>query len=418
MPRNYKSLNVLVGTLVALAMVFGTLSVASAQHPAKKGVHLVIWDFFNQTPVNTPERVAMNKIAQQWAKKTGNTVTEPAQPANGSNNAFTADPHKAADIVMMPDDQAGADYGAKLVAPSKLQKSKYVASAVSGCTIKGHTFCYPWALEMVGLYYNKKLAPASLFKGKAYTWDKVAKWAHKFHAKTGKLGMVWQWDNFYYDYDFFTAYGGGALKHSSSGYTKKVLLDNRGSIRGLNYLKKVIDESGTPVSDWLSSNSNSGGYGAQLASGNAAIVLDGPWSDPTWRAAHLKYGFAPLPRDAQHKFGQPFLGVQTMVVNKFSKHVSAAQSLASYLSLHCELALFKAGARIPATKAALKKVSKNAELKQYSNGFKHSVPLPNVPFMSPIWSPAQKAIALTLQNNGSAAKNLKAAAAQARKAGA
>ena len=115
-------------------------------------------------------------------------------------------------------------------------------------------------------------------------------------------------------------------------------------------------------------------------------------------------------------YGQAFLGVQTMVVNKYSKHVKAAKSLAAYLSLHGELPLFHASGRIPAGKAQLKSVSGNPELKQYAKAFKHSIPLPNVPQMGAVWTPGQNAIALTLQGHGSAASNLKAAGTAIRKA--
>ena len=101
----FKTINALVGIVVVLGMTVGTMSMASAAthtavtHNAKpfKGQSLTIWDYFPSTPVNTPERVATNKVAQQWAKANGATVTEPAQPANGTNTAFQADPKKAAD---------------------------------------------------------------------------------------------------------------------------------------------------------------------------------------------------------------------------------------------------------------------------------------------------------------------------------
>ena len=422
MPRMKFSTNAIVGGVIAVSMMFGTLGVAAAHStaaPAHKGVHLVIWDFFNQTPVNTPERVALNKVAQKWAKATHNTVTEPAQPAAGANTAFINDAKagKAADVILVPDDQAGVDYGDKIIAQSTLDKKAYVSSAVSACTIAGKTWCYPWALEEVGLYYNKKIVPASLFKGSP-TWTKVASWSASYAKKNpGKYGIDWQWDNFYYDYDFLTAFGGGGLEHTSKGYNgHKVIIDNAATIKGLNYLKKFVKDTKTPVNAFIGTAGNN--YGTTFATQQAAIVLDGPWSDATWKTAKppVDYAFAPLPSFGGHHYGQAFLGVQTMVVNKYSKHVKAAKSLAAYLSLHGELPLFHASGRIPAGKAQLKSVSGNPELKQYAKAFKHSIPLPNVPQMGAVWTPGQNAIALTLQGHGSAASNLKAAGTAIRKA--
>lgn len=420
MSKKY-SLNALVGSVVALSMVFGTLSFASAHGAvqAKKGAHLVIWDFFPSIPVYTAERVATIKVAQAWARKTGNSVTEPAQPANGSNTAFQANPKKAADIIMVPDDQAGADYGSHLIARTHLNTSLYVKSAVSGCTINGHTWCYPWALEEVGLYYNKHDVPASLFKGN-YTWTSVAAWASKYTKDhPGKYGIAWAWENGYYNNDFLTAFGGGDIYHSSRGYNDhKIIVGSNATVKGLRALQKFINQSGTGVNTYLTNE----GYGADFGAGKDAIVLDGPWSDSQWQGYGLKkgtdYGFVPLPgfksgRSVAH--GTPFLGVQTLVINKYSAHGAAAQSLAAYLSTHMELPLYRASGRIPATKAALKKVAGDPELKQYSKAFAHSEPLPNVPAMASVWTPLQNAITLTLKGSGSASKNLKAAQAQIKK---
>jgi arabinogalactan oligomer/maltooligosaccharide transport system substrate-binding protein len=414
----FKSINALLGVLMVLGLTLGTMGTASAhvRELKFKGQHLTIWDFFPSTPVNTPERVATNKVAQAWAKANGAKVTEPAQPANGSNTAFQANPKKAADIVMVPDDQAGADVGAHLVVQTHLDTSLYAKAAVSGCTLDGKTWCYPWALEEVGLYYNKHDVPHSLFSGK-YTWTSVAKWAKKYaSANPGKYGIAWAWENGYYDNDFLTAFGGGSILHTSKGYSgKKVILGSSATVKGLNALKTFINESGTGVNTYLTNE----GYGSDFATGKDAIVLDGPWSDAQWVSAGLKrnsdYGFVPLPgfqTSGGVKYGTPFLGVQTLVVNKYSKHVAAAQSLAAYLSTHMELPLYHASGRIPATKAALKKVSGDEELKEYAKAFQHAEPLPNVPQMAAVWTPQQNAITLTLKGSGSASKNLKAAQAQ------
>ena len=214
----------------------------------------------------------------------------------------------------------------------------------------------------------------------------VAAWSSKF-AKDhpGKYGIDWQWDNFYYDYDFLTAFGGGGLLHTNKGYNgHKVVIDSAQTIKGLEYLQKFVKASGTPVNAFI--GNAGGGYGTTFATQQAAIVLDGPWSDQTWKTTSppIDYGFAPLPSFGGGHFGQAFLGVQTMVVNKFSKHASQAQSLAAYLSTHAELPLFHASGRIPATHAALKAVSNNPELKEYGVAFKHSIPLPNVPQMGAV----------------------------------
>jgi len=77
-------------------------------------------------------------------------------------------------------------------------------------------------------------------------------------------------------------YGGGIFGRNSKGYDKsKVLLDSAGSIKGLEYLKHIIDESGTPVNAFLG-HSGTSNYPAQFQQGRLAMVFDGPWSDQQW----------------------------------------------------------------------------------------------------------------------------------------
>ena len=276
---------------------------------------------------------------------------------------------------MAPDDQAGADVGSNLLVQSHLPKKTYVASAVSGCTLNGKTWCFPWALEEVGLYYNKHDVPASVFKG-AYTWTSVAKWAKSYTAShPGHDSIAWAWENVYYNNDFLTAFGGGDIAHGSSGYIgKKVTVNSAATVKGLQALQSFITDSGpgcrhtspTKVTD-------------PLCLGQGCHRTDGPWSDAQWESAGMKkgvdYGFAPLPGFKVGKkvvYGKPFIGVQVIGVNKYSKHVKAALSLGAYLSTHMELPLYNASGRIPATISALKKVSSDAEIKEYSKAFAHA----------------------------------------------
>jgi maltose-binding protein MalE len=412
----FKSINVLMGVIMVFAFTIGTVATASAQnqgsaqHLAFKGQHLVLWDFFPYTPFNGPERVASTKIAEKWAKSTGATVTE-TQPAAGVNPAFIADPKKAADVLMAPDDEVGSWYGSHLISKTHINSSLYTPTAVSACTLAGHTWCYPWALESIMLYYNKADISAKKMAS-LKTWSELAKWANAFHKSTGKWGFGDQISETYKANPFLTSFGGGDIYHSSKGYNgKKIIVGSAATVKGLDAFKNFFNATGSgAVQNYLTK----GSYDSDLANGSAAIVLTGPWDDAKYRGT-INYGVAPLPGNkvgGKIVYGKTFLGVQTLAVNKFSKHQAAAQSLAAYMSTHMELPLYKASGRIPATKAALKKVSNVPELKQYAKQFLHSEPLPNVPQMSFVWNCTADAIELTFKGAGSASSNLKVAQAK------
>ena len=407
----------LTAVAVGASLVLSALGSAAAR-PSHADPTLTICDFFPSTPANTPERVAELKVATAWGAAHGYTVSEPVPPTNGCNGQLPASAKagKAADINMMPDDQEGAMWGDKLLAPISLNKADYVPAAINGVTNNGKIFGVPWALETMMIYYNPKLVPASVFKNA--TWDSLAKWSDKFaKSHPGEYGIAWQWDNFYYSYIFMTAFGGGVFGHGKKGYQKnKVILDNAGSIRGLSYLKKFITESGTPVNAFLGNSGNTN-YPALFQAGKVAMVFDGPWSDQQWRTAGIKYKVAAPPKFPNGKYGKPFLGVQTLVVNKFSPHVKAAEALAIYLSQHAAVKLFKASGRIPAYKPALASVAKNAELRQYEAAFAHTQAMPNIPEMDDfVWTPAGTAFTDFLTGKESAKKALTTEAAAIRKA--
>ena len=77
-------------TLVAIALVVALvagMSAGSTQAAPQKGKTITLWDFFIGSP---KERAALNRVAQQWARKTGNKVVNPGdRPTSSSRAAST-----------------------------------------------------------------------------------------------------------------------------------------------------------------------------------------------------------------------------------------------------------------------------------------------------------------------------------------
>ena len=104
-------LMVVVVALVA-ALVAGSTA-SPSQATAHKGKTITLWDFFIGSP---KERAALNRVAQQWARKTGNRVVNPGD-VNDSQNKFrlSARTGRGPDIIQLPHDNLGA-----LAAPNLL----------------------------------------------------------------------------------------------------------------------------------------------------------------------------------------------------------------------------------------------------------------------------------------------------------
>ena len=58
----------------------------------------------------------------------------------------------------------------------------------------------------------------------------------------------------------------------------------------------------------------------KFKSGDAAMVIDGPWAVQGFRTAGVNFGVAVLPKLPNGKPSAPFVGVQGLFVNKFSKN--------------------------------------------------------------------------------------------------
>ena len=92
---------------VSVAVLGATVSTAKATQ--QKGVTITIWDYFDAPPNGTAERNAMMKVANEWAKKTGNKVVNPGYVANKENKFIQAAPAgQGPDILMEPHDRLGS----------------------------------------------------------------------------------------------------------------------------------------------------------------------------------------------------------------------------------------------------------------------------------------------------------------------
>jgi maltose-binding protein MalE len=438
--RLKSSLTTLVGIIAVLALIFGTMGAAAAKTGAKSnsskvpsGLTLTIWDFFPQTPADTPERVALLKVAQEWAAKTGNKVEEPVPPSNSQSKFLQAAPAgQGPDILLVPHDQIGALQAAHVIAEiprsgfgiSKSLAKKFVPQAISAVTIGGKLWAYPWAQETYGIYYNKSLIPSSFFAVKTKTVKvhgkkeklQVSPTFDQLVAKAasitggGKYGMAWDLANYYFDYAFMSAYGGYTFKHTRQGFQANDLgIDNAGSVKGLTYMLHVISTVGIPTS------MNYNTMQSLFLDGKVAAVINGPWFDQSIKGK-VDYGFAPLPIFPNHHFGKTFAGIQTMVVNKYSKSVTAAESLAQYLSLHAEMPLFQASGRIPVLKSVLSKVSSVPEVKAYKIALSRSEPMPNIPEMAQVWKFIGDALTLAINKQATPQQALSGAAQKIRAA--
>jgi arabinogalactan oligomer/maltooligosaccharide transport system substrate-binding protein len=130
--------------------------------------------------------------------------------------------------------------------------------------------------------------------------------------------------------------------------------------------------------------------------GKAAIVFSGPWFLGEI-AKGVDYALAPLPTivEAGGKPMRPWITVEGVYVAAPSKNKDAAYEFAKYLTdVAAGKVLALEGRQTPANKTVYSdpKVSGDPVLAAFRKQVEVAVPMPNVPEMTMVWSPATTAM--------------------------
>lgn len=392
---------ILVLAALAVALVAGATagpSTASTQ----KGATITIWDYFIGA---NKERAALNRVAQEWARKTGNRVVN-AGDVNDSVNKFklSARAGRGPDIIQFPHDNLGSVAAPGILAPQpkgfQISRGLYDQVGLTAVTYKGQLYGLPIARESYFLFYNK-----SLVRTAPKTWAQLITTAKRL-TSGDRYGFLWDTANFYYAYNWIRGYGGYVFKVTKSGYDPtKLGINTPGGIRGLKFIQDLVQ-----VHKLTPPATNTDIMEGNFKNGRAAMIIDGPWAVQGFRSATVNFGVAPLPKLPNGKPSAPFVGVQALFVNKYSKNVKAAWDLVRYLSTHLPTPLYNASGRVPVLKAAAKRkaVATNPVTKAVIQASNNGEPMPNIPAMGAVWEPMGDQLQLLVQG-----KTTPAAAARA-----
>jgi arabinogalactan oligomer/maltooligosaccharide transport system substrate-binding protein len=403
--------------LIVSAFGFTSAHVSAASHTnagttppkLKHGITLTIWDGLEDL-----ERPVEQKIADQWAKATGNTVKIQTTADNKDKMCIGAPTGNAADIEEGPHNEVSVMQACGVLAPiptwawTPSQQKTYVPSAIKAAYLAGKPYSVPVLSETTGMFYNKSLVPASTFapaKGQKYlTWAVLIPRLKKIAAAKGVQPFAWDPSNFYYDYAFISAYGGYVFKYNKkTGYDWRQLgLGNAAAVKAVSFIQSLSDHGKYKlVPDSMTMTVGDGLF----TKGQLLVDWTGPWNEVNFTKANINYGFAPLPAiDSTHRM-HPFATIQTYALSKYSKNFNEAASLVSYLASHLQVPDFKVSGRLPVIKSLLN--AKAVQKDPVSAGLARVVattaqPMPNIPEMSQVRTPAGTDIQLAFKGQASA----------------
>jgi len=349
------------------------------------GASLVIWEDKNQ-------RSFIEAAAKDFEAKYGVPVKfEELSPTDQVTKLTTDGPAGlGADVVVFPHDQIGRAAQAGLVLPNDVfadeATSENADNAVNAVTYDGVLYGYPYNVETYALFYNKKLIPNA-----PKTFDEIVEFAKTFNdVKNNKYAIMWELQQFYYDYAFLASNGGYMFGDNNTN-KNDIGLNNDGAVEGGKFMQQ-LKESVLPIK---TGDVNYDIKKGLFSGGTLAMDINGPWAISDYRSAGVDFGIAPLP-SINGKPMTSFSGVKAYYVNAYTKYPNASKLLAEFLSSkESQLKNFEMNGILPSNKEAAgdPKVANDEFTKAFLEQFNNSTPMPSIPEMASVWGPITSAIA-------------------------
>jgi len=377
-----KNLRLMIAAMALSAL--GLLSTPASAQPKE----IVLWHGYR-----AEEKAALEKVIGQFnaanASK-GIQVKTLAVPydAYADKISATVPRGKGPDLFIFAQDRLGGWIEAgNTVEPidfylDDATRKRFIPTTMEAMTYRGTVYGLPLNYKVVTLIYNKKLVPTP-----PKTSGELVATAKKLtDKKAGRFGLAYSYGDFYYHSALMNGFGGGVF-----GPGTTPTLNSPANVKSVELMMKWAEKDGImpaePSTALITSLFNDG---------KAGMVFSGPWFLGEI-AKGVDFGLAPLPTldEAGGKPMRPWMTVEGVYVSAPSQNKDAAFEVARFLtSTEAAKVLALEGRQSPANQAVYSdaKVSGDAQLKAFREQVEVAVPMPNVPEMTMVWSPATSAM--------------------------
>ncbi|MDD2341778.1 MAG: extracellular solute-binding protein [Tolumonas sp.] len=298
------------------------------------------------------------------------------------------------DVLVLPHDQVGTAVVQGLISELNTDKavmSTFTKPAVDAQTYNGKLYGIPKAVETIVLIYNKDLLPKAPEKmDDLYTFSKTQRAANKY-------GLLAKFDEIYYAYGVVAGMGGYIFGQNSNGSlnVNDIGLANKGAIDAVNYIKKFYTEGLFPAG--IVGETGANAIDSLFTEKKAAAVITGPWAFQPYKDAGVNYGVAPLPLLPNGEHMRSFLGVKGYSVSSYSKQKDLSQKFIEFINQpeYAKIRFEKTG-EIPPVKSLIDDplIKNDEKSRAVAIQASYAVPMPSVPEMAEVWSPANSALQL------------------------
>lgn len=261
----------------------------------------------------------------------------------------------------------------------------FIPLAQDAMQYKGHYYGVPFAAETVALIYNKDMVP-----NPPKNFDEMKQIMEKYYdPDNGKYGIASPVDPYFLS-AWAQAFGG----YYFDDKTEKPGLNLSATIEGFKFFFDNIWPYMAHTTD----------YNSQVdlfTSGNAPMMINGPWSISGVKEAGINFGVVPLPpinKDGKTYYPRPYAGVKLIYVTanapddkmqaiwEFLKWFSTSEDVAVTLALQ--------NGYVPVLKSVANNpdITSDPVISAYMQALQHAYLMPKSTKMAAVWGPVGQAI--------------------------
>jgi maltose-binding protein MalE len=405
MKRFIKTLSVCLLVLMLVLMVSCTKKDSTTAGKTEK---LTLWVY------DTVRVEVLNTLAKKFEAEFGVPVEISTVDLGQIRNQFllASGGEECADIAIIPHDNLGALVENGMVIEFNLgnKRSSYLEPALDGFNYNGKLYGVPLSVENIGFFYNTTMMSAP-----PETWDEAVTMAENL-IRQGKAEILMSLpDATYNAYPVYDSFGGAIFGKNADGSLngKQVLMADSGFVKGLEWLTAQVNKKLIPGTiDW-------DGAHVMFESGKALFCMTGPWALDRFIKAGVPYAVSKFPAATKGgPAGNPFLGVQGLIVSSASPRKLLAQSFAVDFMAREDnmMALFQADGRPSAWKSIFQNSGDKDTLGLNAAGVR-AIPMPSIPEMGYVWDAWVAAADLAFSGQRTPAAALQNAKTQIESAG-
>ena len=381
-------------TSLVLALLLTMTFFASGSGPAlaQDSGSLTLWHGWTGAEADTLN----DQILPAWqAANPGITLDVLAVPFDQLKNKYQTEVATGGgpDLLIGPADWTGELASAELVRPldglvSEEALGQYVQSAVDALSIDGQLYGLPESIETLALYYNTDLVPTP----PTSTAELVQLSGEIAGANSGTFGFA-LYSNFYHPAGYLFGWGGQIFTEETSS-----AFNSPETISFLSWLQNFTAQPG------ITYQNDDAAVSSLFKEGKAAMVFNGPWALADYQSAlgADKVGVAALPVISENEDApaKPFLGVKQIMINSNLDDDQAALAMKFaefFTGAEVGTILAESAGHLPANIAV--DVSDNPIASAFVAQAANSTPMPTIPEMGQVWTPAQEMIGKVLDGS-------------------